>query len=54
MEPVDCAIDASMQDPPATSDAVAAAALQVLAAQPTTDTGQFRCIYRIMPTLAHR
>ena len=45
MEPMNCAIDAGMQDVSAASDATAAAALQVLAAQPAAEPGQSRRIY---------
>jgi hypothetical protein len=40
MEPMNSAINASMQDVSAASDATAAAALQVLAAQPPAEPGQ--------------
>ena len=52
MEPMDRAIDAGMQDPPAASDATAAAALQVLAAQPAAQPGHCRRIYENMLQLA--
>ena len=58
MEPMDSAVDAGRQDASvaasAAATAAAAVALQVLAAQPPTDTGQCRCIYGKMNTSEHR